>query len=107
LADFRLGWHPYHYTGPKEFGHNDQPEGSALIRTSGNLVFPQATALHNYIPYDRGFLYGGLLRPLAVWPHSLSFLVRLQAILSGIAAWLLAVNLKALGASFRWVAIAE
>jgi hypothetical protein len=64
------------------------------------------TALHGYIPHDRGFLYGWLLRPLAVWPHSLLFLVCVQAILSGLAAWLLAVNLTVLGASFRWAAIA-
>jgi len=79
----------------------------ALAAIDGSPFYTAYAALHNYIPHDRGFLYGWLLRPLAVWPHSLSFLVRLQAILSGIAAWLLAVNLKALGASFRWVTIAE
>lgn len=64
------------------------------------------TALHGYIPHDRGFVYGFLLRPLAVWPHSLRFLVFAQATMSAISAWLIAVSLKdGFGVPFRWAAL--
>src|SRR5580658_571292 len=49
-----------------------------------------STALHNYIPHDRSFVYGFLLRPLAVWPHSLRFLVFAQGAMSAVSAWLIA-----------------
>ena len=65
-----------------------------------------ATALHGYIPQDRGFAYGFLLRPLAVWPHSLRLLVLVQSVLSGVAAWLLAFDLvEFFGVRFRWAAL--
>ncbi len=65
-----------------------------------------STALHGYIPHDRSFVYGLLLRPLAVWPHSLRFLVFAQATMSAISAWLIAVILTgAFSVPFRWAAV--
>src|SRR5580704_6236035 len=76
---------------------------SVFMGDSGAYLY---TALHGYIPHDRGFFYGFLLRPLAVWPHSLQFLVFAQATISAISAWLIAVNLTgAFGVTFRWAAL--
>jgi len=52
-----------------------------------------ATAIGKWIPPDRGFVYGLLLRPIAVWPRSLTPIVVMQAVLSGMASWLVAVCL--------------
>ncbi len=46
------------------------------------------TAIGKWIPPDHSFVYGLLLRPLTVWPRSLEPMVVMQAVLSGIAAWL-------------------
>jgi hypothetical protein len=63
---------------------------SVFMGDSGSYLY---TALHDYIPHDRSFAYGLLLRPLAVWPHSLQFLVFAQAAMSAVSAWLIAVIL--------------
>jgi hypothetical protein len=52
-----------------------------------------ATAIGKWIPPDHSFVYGLLLRPVALWPRSLLFMVIMQAALSGIACWLIAVCL--------------
>jgi len=52
-----------------------------------------ATAIGKWIPPDRSFFYGLLLRPIALWPRSLTAMVLMQATLSGIASWLIAVCL--------------
>src|SRR4051812_2427675 len=78
---------------------------SAFMGDTGAYLY---TALHNYLPHDRGFFYGFLLRPLAIWPHSLRFLVFAQAAMSAISAWLIAVNLSRVFAiPFRWAAVAS
>ncbi|MFL6465542.1 MAG: hypothetical protein ACJ73N_14175 [Bryobacteraceae bacterium] len=51
------------------------------------------TALNKWIPHDRSFVYGFILRRIVVRPHSLLPLVVLQVILSGIASWLVGVCL--------------
>jgi hypothetical protein len=52
-----------------------------------------ATALEGWIPPDRSFAYGYVLRPLAVWSGSLSPVVYFQALLGAgsaiVLAWLL------------------
>ncbi len=58
----------------------------------GSAVY-LATAIGKWIPPDRGFVYGFLLRPLAVWPRSLTPMVLMQAGLSAIASWLVGVCL--------------
>ncbi len=52
-----------------------------------------ATAITKWIPPDRSFVYGFLLRPIVLTTHSLFPVVLLQSFLSGIAAWLVAVCL--------------
>jgi hypothetical protein len=52
-----------------------------------------ATAIGKWIPPDNSFVYGLLLRPVALWPRSLLPIVVMQAALSGIASWLIAVCL--------------
>jgi hypothetical protein len=52
-----------------------------------------ATAIGKWIPPDHSFVYGLLLRPVALWPRSLLPIVVMQASLSGIANWLIAVCL--------------
>jgi hypothetical protein len=51
------------------------------------------TALNKWIPPDRSFVYGFILRRIVVRPHSLLPLVVVQAILSGIASWMIGVCL--------------
>src|SRR5580700_337807 len=76
---------------------------SVFMGDSGAYLY---TALHGYIPHDRGFVYGLLLRPLAVWPHSLRFLVFAQATMSAISAWLIALLLTgAFAVPLRWAAL--
>jgi hypothetical protein len=53
-----------------------------------------ATATIKYIPPDRSFLYGFLLRKIALASHSLQLMIVVQAFLSAIAAWLLFVALN-------------
>jgi hypothetical protein len=52
-----------------------------------------ATAIGKWIPPDHSFVYGLLLRPVALWPRSLGSMVMMQATLSGIASWLIGVCL--------------
>jgi hypothetical protein len=44
------------------------------------------TALTGWIPEDRSYLYGYLVRGLAVWPHSLTPLLIVQALASAVTA---------------------
>jgi hypothetical protein len=46
------------------------------------------TALTGWIPEDRSFTYGFLIRPLTVFPHSLIPLVVFQTLLGAISAWI-------------------
>ncbi|MGI9073194.1 MAG: hypothetical protein ACR2JB_18215 [Bryobacteraceae bacterium] len=52
-----------------------------------------ATAIGKWIPPDHSFVYGLLLRPVALWPRSLAPILIMQAALSGIASWLIGVCL--------------
>ncbi len=45
------------------------------------------TALNKWIPHDRSFVYGFMLRRIVVRPHSLQPLVVVQVFLSGLASW--------------------
>lgn len=64
------------------------------------------TALNKWIPHDRSFVYGFILRRIVVRPHSLQPLVIVQAILSGIASWIVGVCLlRYLGAKFLLAAV--
>lgn len=59
----------------------------------GSSAVYLATAIGKWIPPDHGFVYGFLLRPIAVWPRSLTPMVLMQAALSAIASWLVGVCL--------------
>ena len=59
----------------------------------GDSCIYLATALTGYIPLDRSFSYGYVLRALAVWPHSLRTVVWAQTAMSTAACWLVAVCL--------------
>lgn len=65
-----------------------------------------ATAYLNYIPPDRSFVYGYLLKAIALWPHSLAMAVQTQVAMGAISccilAWLLIryVRLSLLAAAF-------
>ena len=52
-----------------------------------------STALNKWIPHDRSFVYGFILRSIVVRPHSLQPLLVVQMILSGIASWIVGVCL--------------
>jgi hypothetical protein len=52
-----------------------------------------STALNKWIPHDRSFVYGFILRRIVVRPHSLLPLVVVQVVLSGIASWIVGVCL--------------
>jgi len=59
------------------------------------------TAVGKWIPPNHSFVYGLLLRPLAVWPRSLEPVVVFQAGLSAIASWAVALCLvRYLGVRF-------
>lgn len=51
------------------------------------------TAFVGWIPPDRSFLYGYLLRLIIVWPHSIALLLPIQTLLSALAAWFLGLVL--------------
>ena len=59
----------------------------------GDSLAYLATAFANYIPTDRSFVYGFILRVIALWPHSLHTVVLFQSALSAISAWIVAVIL--------------
>ena len=76
---------------------------SVFMGDSGSYLY---TALHDYIPHDRSWAYGYLLRPLAIWPHSMRFLLVVQAAVSAVSAWLIAVILTTgFAIRFRWAAL--
>jgi len=76
---------------------------SIFMGDSGSYLY---TALHDYIPHDRSFAFGYLLRALAVWPHSLRFFLFAQGAMSAITAWLIAVILtRVFSVRFRWAAL--
>ncbi|MFL6353519.1 MAG: hypothetical protein ACJ74Z_16940 [Bryobacteraceae bacterium] len=52
-----------------------------------------ATAIGKWIPPNHSFVYGLLLRPVALWPRWLAPIVFMQAALSGVASWLVGVCL--------------
>jgi hypothetical protein len=63
-----------------------------------------ATATIEWIPGDRSFLYGYVIRGIAYQLHSLECLVAGQVLLSGIAAWLLFFALVRLFEVRFWIA---
>lgn len=52
-----------------------------------------ATAIGKWILPNQSFVYGLLLRPVALWQRSLAPIVIMQAALSGVASWLVGVCL--------------
>lgn len=63
------------------------------------------TAISDYIPPDRSFAYGFVLRLVALGTHSLSVMVRFQVLLSAISCWLVSfVLLKYFRVRF-WIAV--
>jgi hypothetical protein len=62
------------------------PRPRFIMGDSASYIY---TTLTGWIPPDRSFAYGFLLRPLALWPHSLTLLLVFQVAISGIAAWLI------------------
>ena len=52
-----------------------------------------ATAMHCWIPLDRSFVYGFIIRFIAVFTHSLAVLVAFQALLSTFTALFAAYSL--------------
>jgi len=63
------------------------------------------TALTGWIPDDRSFVFGFLLQPLTVWPHSFTPFVVFQVFISGVTAWLLGLCLiRYFSVRLRWAA---
>ncbi len=52
-----------------------------------------ATALAKWIPPDRSFTYGFLLRPIVLWTHSLGPVLAMQIVASGVASVILGMLL--------------
>jgi hypothetical protein len=63
-----------------------------------------ATATIKYIPPDRSFLYGLLLRRIALRMHSLEVMIAAQVLLSAIAAGLLSFTLRNIFLVRSWLA---
>src|SRR6516162_4376929 len=59
------------------------PTPKLFMGDSGSYIW---TALTGWIPPDRSYFYGYLVRWLAVWPHSFTPLLLSQAIASGVIA---------------------
>ena len=59
----------------------------------GDSIAYLGTALNKWIPHDRSFVYGFILRRTVVRPHSLQPLVVSQAMLSGVAGWIIGICL--------------
>ncbi len=56
---------------------------------SGSYI---ATAVDKWIPADRSFVYGFLIRAVSLQRHSLEAMIFFQSLLSALAAWLLAFS---------------
>src|SRR4029077_15849769 len=59
-----------------------------FLGDSGSYIW---TALTGWIPPDRSYFYGYIVRWLAVWPHSFIPLLLIQALASGTVAIVFAV----------------
>ena len=59
------------------------PTPKLFLGDSGSYIW---TALTGWIPSDRSYFYGYLVRWLAVWPHSFGPLLSIQALASGATA---------------------
>jgi hypothetical protein len=59
------------------------PTPKLFMGDSGSYIW---TALTGWIPGDRSYFYGYLVRWLAVWPHSFTPLLVIQALASGATA---------------------
>ena len=59
------------------------PAPKLYLGDSGSYIW---TALTGWIPSDRSYLYGYVVRWLAVWPHSFTPLLVIQALASGVTA---------------------
>ena len=59
------------------------PQPRFLLGDSASYLW---TALTGWIPEDRSFTIGFILRVLAVWPHSFQPMILVQAGLSGISS---------------------
>ena len=73
---------------------------------SGDSEAYLATATVRYIPPDRSFLYGLLLRRVAYRTHSLEAMIWMQVLLSAMAAWLLSFALRKIFSAPSWLAAA-
>jgi hypothetical protein len=72
-----------------------------LMGDSGSYLY---TALTGWIPEDRSFTYGFLIRPLSVLPHSLAPLLLFQTLLGAFSAWILGSCLLQYFEAPRWLA---
>jgi hypothetical protein len=77
------------------------PHPRFLMGDSASYLY---TAVHGWIPPDRSFTYGFLIRPLAVWAHSFLPLMIFQFCISGIAAWIVSVCLVRFFQVRFWIA---
>jgi len=68
---------------------------------SGTYLY---TALTGWIPDDRSFTYGFLIRPLTVLPHTLVPLLVFQTLLGAISAWIVGCCLLKYFRAPRWLA---
>lgn len=64
------------------------PTPKLFMGDSGSYIW---TALTGWIPPDRSYFYGYLVRWLAVWPHSFAPLLFAQALASGVTAIVFAI----------------
>ncbi|HWF46659.1 MAG TPA: hypothetical protein VG168_06620 [Bryobacteraceae bacterium] len=74
-----------------------------LMGDSGSYLY---TALTGWIPYDRSFTYGLLIRPLSVLPHSLAPLLVFQTLLGAFSSWIAGFCLLRYFEAPRWLAAA-
>jgi hypothetical protein len=77
------------------------PRPKFLLGDSASYLY---TAMSGWIPEDRSFTYGFLLRVLALWPHSFTPVVLFQACISGIAAWIVSLSLVRYFKAGFWIA---
>jgi hypothetical protein len=74
-----------------------------LIGDSGSYLY---TAQTGWIPEDRSFTYGFLIRPLTILPHSLAPLLEFQTLLGAFSSWIVGYCLLQYFEAPRWLAAA-
>jgi hypothetical protein len=77
------------------------PNPKFLLGDSQSYLY---TALTGWIPPDRSFTFGFILRALVVWPHSFTPMVLVQTALGGVSSWLVSLCLVRYFRTQFWLA---